>query len=94
MTTPAPFMLNPRALVELIATDADALALLRSLVTPEATERRRPYMTPDEAADYLRCTRRRVYELCGDGRLSRHGEGRRLLLLRAEVEALAGGSGP
>ncbi len=50
-----------------------------------------PFLTADEAADLLRCRRRRVYELVGDGRLTRHGDGRRLLLRREEVERLASG---
>jgi hypothetical protein len=53
-------------------------------------------MTAAEAGAYLRPTdptrgRRRVYELVGDGRLSRHGDGRRLLVSRAAVERLAAG---
>ena len=51
-----------------------------------------PYLSPAEAAGVLRCRKRRVYELVGDGRLCRHGEGRRLLVSRAEVERLAAGT--
>lgn len=50
-----------------------------------------PYLTAEEAAELLRCRRRRIYELVGDGRLTRHGDGRRLLLRREEVERLAQG---
>jgi excisionase family DNA binding protein len=50
-----------------------------------------PWLTADEAAEVLRCRRRRVYELVRDGRLARHGDGRRLLLARADVERLAAG---
>jgi hypothetical protein len=32
-----------------------------------------------------------VYQLVADGRLSRHGDGRRLLVEREEVERLAAG---
>jgi excisionase family DNA binding protein len=87
-------LLNPAALVDLIASDPVALARLRALVDTGPAERPGPYMTADEAADYLRCSRKRVYDLAGAGRLRRHGDGRRLLLKRAEVEALAHGSGP
>jgi len=52
-----------------------------------------PYLTADEAAALLRCRRRRIYELVGDGRLTRHGDGRRLLVRREEVERLAEGAG-
>ena len=47
-----------------------------------------PYMTPAQAAEWLGCNRRRIDDLCSRGRLGRHHEGRRLLLLRVEVEAL------
>ncbi len=62
-------------------------ALASSTPTPAVS----PYLTATEAAALLRCCRRRVYELCSDGRLTRHGEGRRLLVARAEVERLAAG---
>ena len=47
-----------------------------------------PYMTTEEAADFLRCSRQRVHDLLSSGRLSRRKEGGRTLVLRAEVEAL------
>lgn len=50
-----------------------------------------PFLTRDEAAEILRCRARRIYELVGDGRLTRHGDGRRLLVSREEVERLADG---
>jgi excisionase family DNA binding protein len=49
------------------------------------------WLTAQEAADVLRCTRRRIYALVADGRLKRHGDGRRLLVRRREVERLAEG---
>ena len=52
-----------------------------------------PYMTPAEAAQWLGCNRRRIDDLCHKGRLQRHHEGRRLLVLRAEVEALVSREG-
>lgn len=57
-----------------------------------------PYVTPAEAGELLgyganpERGRRRVYELVGDGRLTRHDPGRRLLVSRAEVEKLASGA--
>lgn len=71
---------------------AETLAALReALVVTTPAPAVSPYLTADEAADVLRCRRRRIYELCSDGRLTRHGEGRRLLVARAEVERLAAG---
>ncbi len=92
MTFPA-FTLNTPALVAAIVADPEALHLLRAALwegeTPSTGAH--TYMTSDEAADYLRCRRgpRRIYELVAEGRLTRHGQGRRLLLSRKEVEALA-----
>ncbi len=88
-----PPIINPAALVDLIASDPAALARLRTLVEPAPASGAGPYMTPDEAAEYLRCTRKRVYDLVGSRRLARYGEGRRLLLRRADVEALAAADG-
>lgn len=81
-------------LAELVALTDDELAplveRLASLLPelrPEAPAS--PWMTADEAATFLRCRRRRIYELASDGRLTRYGDGRRLLLSRAEVARLA-----
>jgi excisionase family DNA binding protein len=76
---------------------------VEALLTPEAMDTLRaalgtpaedasPYVTPDEAAELLRCGRRRIYDLVADGRLSRHGDGRRLLVRREEVLRLAEGA--
>lgn len=86
-------IINPAALVDLLASDPAALEHLRTLVAPDPVPHGGPYMTPDEAAEFLRCTRKRVYDLAGSGRLARYGDGRRLLLKRTEVEALARGWG-
>ena len=49
---------------------------------------RSPYMTPEQAARYLGAKRRRIDDLCSQGRLTRYHEGRRLLLRTDEVVAL------
>lgn len=87
-----------------LTVDAEALrALVREEVDRRLAEQagppahRAPYLTVAEAAELLGYAanpergRRRVYELTGDGRLTRHGPGRRLLVSRAEVERLAAG---
>lgn len=85
---PAPvrltFELADEQLDAIAARVADRLAA--RMPRPEPASR---YMATSEVADFLRCPKRRVYELVGDGRLTRHGDGRRLLLLREEVERLA-----
>ena len=47
-----------------------------------------PYMTVGEAAEYLRCSRQRVYDLASSGRLPRYKDGGRTLHLRTEVTNL------
>lgn len=51
---------------------------------------RSPLLTADEAAELLRCDRRRVYRMAEDGRLERVKDGGRLLVTRASVEAHLG----
>ena len=84
-------LLNPCALVRLIASDPNAVACLRSLLAlgdAQGPAAARPFMTTVEAADYLRCSTGRIHDLTRLGRLTRHKEGARVLLLREEVEAL------
>jgi excisionase family DNA binding protein len=44
-----------------------------------------PYLTIPETADYLRCSRQRVDDLLSQRRLTRHKDGARTLVSRAEV---------
>lgn len=44
------------------------------------------YLTPAEAADYMRTKRGRVYELLAQGRLTRLKDGSRTLLRRSEID--------
>jgi excisionase family DNA binding protein len=46
-----------------------------------------PYLSPIEAAEYLRADRQRVYDLLSSGRLTRHKDGSRVLVSRAELDA-------
>lgn len=66
-------------------------ALLAGLQT-DAPGPASPFMTAREAADYLRCNPKRVYDLAQDGRLDRCGDGRRFLVRRDQVELLAVGN--
>jgi excisionase family DNA binding protein len=45
-------------------------------------------MTAAEAAQYLRCARRRIYDLMSAGRLPRLREGGRVLVRRADLDRL------
>jgi excisionase family DNA binding protein len=74
----------PPELVEAIAQRAAQLTRQLELEENPVS----PYMTIDEAAEYLRCRPKRIYDLRSSGRLARVGEGGRALVLRAEIEAL------
>jgi excisionase family DNA binding protein len=74
----------PPELVEAIAQRA--ALLMRQLELEENPPS--PYMTVDEAAEFLRCRPKRIYDLRKSGRLARYSEGGRALVLRAEVERL------
>ena len=52
-------------------------------------------LTPEHAAEFLDCSRRRVYDLVESGRLPARRDGRRVLIARRSLEAylrLGGGS--
>jgi excisionase family DNA binding protein len=51
-----------------------------------------PWLTVGEAADYLRCAPKRIYDLLSQGRLPRHKDGSRVLLHRAELDAYLAGT--
>lgn len=65
------------------AVDAIAKAVA-SRIGPRPTS---PYMTVDEAADYLRAARHRIYGLLSARKLERHKEGRRTLVRRDDLDA-------
>jgi excisionase family DNA binding protein len=48
------------------------------------------YLSVQEAATYLRCSRQRIYDLCSAGSLTRLKDGSRVLLDRAELDAYLG----
>lgn len=71
----------------------ESLEVLREALAVPAAPARPPsrFVNVAEAQEILRCPRRRrIYELVGDGRLTRQ-QAKPLLLLRSEVEALAAG---
>jgi len=77
----APLALGfPPALIDAIA---DAVALRLNGQAPASSVS--PYMTVDEAAAYLRCSRQRVYDLVHDGKLEPRRDGRRLLFHRVDT---------
>jgi excisionase family DNA binding protein len=59
--------------------------------TESRSDGRGPYLSVREAADYLRCSRQRVYDLLSQGALTRLKDGTRVLVARAEVDAYLAG---
>lgn len=83
MTGPVALVLSPSQ-VEGLVEECVRRALARLPAAPSGPL----WMTTEEAADYLRCKPQRIHELVSRGDLTRNKEGGRLLLRRAEVEAL------
>lgn len=73
----------PPELVDAIAKQAAALVLAEFSVREDA----KPYLTVDEAAAFIGAKPQRIYDLRSAGRLGRHGDGRKALVKRAELEA-------
>jgi len=72
---------------------ADRLAPLVGVEPPRPVS---PWMTPEEAAEYLRTTRKAIYSRLDSGQFTRNGTPGRVLLARSEVEehALGGRRNP
>lgn len=45
-----------------------------------------PWLNADEAADYLRCSRKRIHDLVSQHRIPAHRDGTRLLFRRDELD--------
>jgi excisionase family DNA binding protein len=83
----------PEDAVEEIARRAAEIVLAR-LAKERLSGGDSPYLTVAEAAEYLRASRQRVYDLLSAGRLSRRKDGARVLVSRSELDAyLAGQNG-
>ena len=64
---------------------ADRVAELEARLARVAMQSQSPYLTVIEAAELLRCKRKRVDDLLSQRRLSRHKNGSRTLVSRAEL---------
>ena len=51
------------------------------------TDRGEALLTVAEAAEYLRCKRKRIYDLCSQGRLPFEKDGSRTLIRRKSIDA-------
>jgi excisionase family DNA binding protein len=71
----------PDALLESLAVRVADLLAERFPETPE------PYLTVEEAATYLACAPKRIYELKAQGRIAHFRDGKRLLFRREDLDA-------
>ena len=78
----------PSGLVEHLA---DLIADRLAAKQPEPIE---PYLTVEQAAEYLAAPKSRVYELIERQRVAVHRDGRRLLFRRADLDAALKREGP
>lgn len=72
----------PPALIEHLA---DLIADRLAARQPEQLD---PYLTVDQAAEYLAAPKSRIYELVERRRVAVHRDGRRLLFRRADLDAV------
>jgi len=75
----------PDDALERIAERAAELVLER--MGAERNGHESELLTVAEAAEFLRSSRQRVYDLLSDGRLRRHKDGSRVLVSRSELVA-------
>jgi excisionase family DNA binding protein len=61
---------------------------------PDDPSPRSPYVTPQDAADLLCTTRKRIYRLVHEGRLEGVKDGGRLLIVRASLDRHPRPAGP
>lgn len=69
---------------ELVQAIAAQVAAELSEAVPVGPE---PYLTVDQAAEYLACPKSRVYELKKQGRIAHYRDGTRLLFTREDLDA-------
>jgi excisionase family DNA binding protein len=85
-------MATSRVTLELSEVEIAAIAervaaiIVRDSAHP-LREGQQRFLTRSEAADYLRCSRQRISDLCSTGTLSRFRDGTRVLISRAEIDA-------
>jgi excisionase family DNA binding protein len=65
---------------------AERVAELLADRLPAAAAAVSPWLDVGEAAEYLRCTRKRIYDLVSQSRLPVHRDGSRLLFRREELD--------
>lgn len=82
----------PPEVIDALVEQVAALVLERLAEQPPPD--RSEYLTVAEAAEVLRSSRQRVYDLLSSERLTRHRDGSRVLVSRAELDAHLGAVDP
>jgi excisionase family DNA binding protein len=87
VTVPLPVEAIVAALADtpVILNEIAALVAARLAPTNE-THQQSDWLTAEEAAEYLRCKKRRVYDLTSQGRITAVKDGSRSLYERAELD--------
>lgn len=75
-------------LVEAVAERAAEIVLERMALESQPAPETSLFLSVREAADLIRAKPQRIYDLVSSGRLARHKEGTRVLVRRADLEAL------
>ena len=78
--------------VAVALSDEDVERVAQRVVALSSDAPPDPWLDVDEAADYLRCSRQRIYDLASMGRLSVGKDGRRSLFRRSTLDAYLGES--
>jgi excisionase family DNA binding protein len=87
LTGPLSVDLSPAA-IEKIASVVKA-EVMQELAIERKTS---PYLTVNEAADYLRCSAQRIYDLCCSRKLAPLKDGSRSLFRRDDLDAVLSSS--
>jgi excisionase family DNA binding protein len=76
--------------VSLSDEDVERVARRVAALVGESQPAVDPLLTVEEAADYLRCEKQRVYDLASSRRLAAAKDGRRSLFRRSALDAYLG----
>lgn len=74
----------PTEWLDVVAERAAEIVLERLAVAPSSS----PYFSVEEAAEYLRCDRQRIYDLVSSRRLPKLKDGSRVLIRREDCDIL------
>jgi excisionase family DNA binding protein len=79
---------TPGITVTLSAEAVLAIAgAVQARLQPMAAPVESPFLTVREAASYIRAKPQRIYDLLSSGRVPKHKDGARVLILRADLDA-------